>query len=547
MAISPSGSLTSVLISFFIEPLMKTKTGCFLFFSTFLLVCVFQLTGCQSPQKNAPIEGVVPIERTAPIIQESWEIISNQWGSVPLGKIQQTAEKGDVSAQYYLAIAYDGEIGVTKNLDEEFKWMNLAAQQGMARAQRRLGSMFEDGQGVETNMSEAIVWYQKAAQQGDAWAQVDLGWHYESGIGIETNYFEALEWYKKAAQQGNSQAQMDLGKMYEDGVGVPTNYVEAAEFYRLAAEQGHSMAQNNLGWFYANGLGVPQDFGEALKWMQKSADQGNSYAQKNLPWLSGKAFEAQYQMAKKYQKGDGVPKDAVEAFKWMQKAAQQNPMISTKVSDAQYEVGLMFEKGEGVETNLLEARNYIILASQGLGSLEGGQPDACFRVGQWYENGDDVPHDDYRAIKYYWNAVRALNGRKYKSQAAEDLLKLYAEGRGLSKTNQEPEDYIDRELVDKKAVIEQFQGEITTSQAEFYVGRINYQGTLVSQDLVEAAARFQVAADEGLDDARKISVELEPKMSTAQKEAAKARSSNLKKNLNENRSMEQALIKVYGW
>ena len=112
---------------------------------------------------------------------------------------------------------------------------------------------------------------------------------------------------------------------------------------------------------------------------------------------------------------------------------------------------------------------------------------------------------------------------------------------------QEPEDYIDRELADKKSLIESVQSQITTLQAEFYIGRIYYQGTPVSQDLVEAAARFQVAADEGLNDAQKMSVEIEAKMSSAQNEAAKKRVSALKASLNEQRSMEQALIKVYGW
>jgi TPR repeat protein len=152
-----------------------------------------------------------------------------------------------------------------------------------------------------------------------------------------------------------------------------------------------------------------------------------------------------------------------------------------------------------------------------------------------YENGDGVPQDDYQATKYYYNAVANLNGRKYKYQAAEGLIKLYAEGRGLSKTNQESEDFIDRALADKAAVIQQLQGVITTARAEFNVGRLYYQGTLVSQDLVEAAARFHVAADEGLDDASNLLVQLDTKMSTDQKDTAKKRASGLKANLNQQR------------
>gem|GEM_PF-3409032 len=701
---------------------MRTNRITFYFFSLILLVSVFHLQAAGSTNKTT-------------IIQESWETISNRWSSVRFEDLRQAADKGDVTAQYYLGCTYQDGNGVVKDLSEAFKWQKLAANNGLVRAQKVVGSMYysgagvpqdyssaakffllaaengnapaqssigylyRNGLGVTKDLGESVKWYRKAADQGVAEAQRMMGIMLQFGEGVGTNLDEATAWYQKAVQQGDAQAQMNLGWMYENGIGVSTNYVEAARLYRLAAEQGHAMAQNNLGWFYYNGFGVPLDPVEAVKWYNKSAEQGVPHAEKNLAWIyaqgaygrsntfgqgadaqvrsggvepnhelaekwmrkavdlnsaegqyqlgnllhnevdkeghqdttrfpeasewfrksaeqgydkaqyelaemyhhgelgertncipwffkaaaQGNAeaqaevgklsiyypnsgllksvdvvallrqsaengnLDAQFQLAKRYQTGDGVPKDAVEAFKWMQKAAQQDPMKSTKVSDAQYEVGLMYEKGEGVKADLSEAHNYIILASQGLDSVEGGQPDACFRVGQWYENGDSVPHDDYRAIKYYYNAVRALNGRKYKSQAAEDLLKLYTQGRGLSKTNQEPEDFIDRELADKPAVIQKFQSEITTSQAEFYVGQIYYQGQLVPQDLVEAAARFQVAADEGLDDARKMLVELDPKMSADQKEAAKKQADRLKFNLNQQRSMEQTSNKIYDW
>jgi TPR repeat protein len=321
---------------------------------------------------------------------------------------------------------------------------------------------------------------------------------------------------------------------------VAQNYTEAARLYRLAAEQGHAVAQNNLGWFYANGFGVTQDFDEASHWFKKSAAQGNSRARVNLGWLADKVFDVEYQTAKKYQKGDGVPKDAVEAFNWMQKAAQSD-LESTKVNDALYELGLMYEKGDGVKADLTEAHNYIFRAATG------GQPDASFRMGEMYENGAGVPRDDYQATRYYYNAVANLNGRKFKSKAAENLLKLYAEGRGLSKTNTEPEDYLDRALADKQMVIQQFQGEITTAQAEVYIGRIYNEGALISQDFAEAAARFQLAANEGLDDAKTVLVQLETKMSPDQKEAARNRSINLKKSLDQKRLIEQATIQAYGW
>jgi hypothetical protein len=75
---------------------MKIRTASFIFFPVILFICAFQFTGCQSPKKTAQIE------RTAPVIQEIWEAISNRWGAVPIEKIKQAAGKGEVTAQYYL-------------------------------------------------------------------------------------------------------------------------------------------------------------------------------------------------------------------------------------------------------------------------------------------------------------------------------------------------------------------------------------------------------------------------------------------------------------
>lgn len=441
--------------------------------ASFLIISTFQLQAAGST--NPPTS-----------FQESWESISNRWGSVPLEKIQQTAKRGDVTAQYYLAIAfYVGDFGEAKDQAEAFKWTRLAAEQGMPRAQRRMGIMLQRGEGVETNVIESAAWYNRAAQQGDAQAQMNLGW------------------------------------MYERGVGVSTNYVEAARLYRLAAEQGQSMAQNNLGWFYENGFGVSQDFDEALNWFQKSAAQGNAYAKHNLPELSRKVFDFQYQMSRKYQNGNGVPKDAVEAFKWMQKAAQSDYQ-STEVNDALYELGLMYENGEGVQTNLSEAHDYITRAAMG------GQPNACYCVGRMYENGDGFPQDDYQATRFYYNAVFNLCGRSFAGKAVENLLKLYAEGRGLVKTNQEPEDYIDQTLGNKPSLIRSCENQITTPISFYYLGKVYFDGKLIPQDLMAAAKKFRLATSEGIAEASKMLDATEAKMSPEQKAAFQNSSANSK-------------------
>src|SRR5579859_7055241 len=93
-----------------------------------------------------------------PATQESWGTISNRWGSVLFDQVKEKAEQGDLSAQYYAAIAYSDGNGVQTNIAEAFKWMQLAAQQGMPRAERNLGGLYEDGIGVAASLDEAVAW-----------------------------------------------------------------------------------------------------------------------------------------------------------------------------------------------------------------------------------------------------------------------------------------------------------------------------------------------------------------------------------------------------
>jgi uncharacterized protein len=620
---------------------MKTRKHGLYFLAALLFVIEVQLTGCQSPKKTAPVEG------TAPIIQESWETISNRWGSVPLEKIKQTAEHGDVTAQYYLAIAYFDGNGVAKDQYEAFKWMKPVAGQGMARAQRKLGWMLQSGLGVEPNVNEAVGWYRKAAEQGDAQAQMNLGWVYENGVGVPQDYAEAAGFYRQAAEQGHAMAQNNLGWLYKNGSGVPANWTEALKWFQKSADQGEPLGEENLAWLYAQGSRDEFDpnhelaemwmrkavdlnsadgqfklgnllyseftkdghqdtngFPAAAKWFGKAAEQGSAKAQyqlavmhhagelgadqrsKCIPWFLKAAAQgnaeaqavvgdlskyypdnellkpvnniemlrqgaengnliAQFQLARRYQIGDGVPQDAAEAFKWMQKASQHDQTQSSRVSDALYELALMYEKGEGVAQDESKAHNLFLAAAAG------HQPDATFRVGQMYEKGDGVPQDDHRAMEFYCNKIYNLNyPAKYPNGyveyggpgdgAIESLLSLWVQGRGFP-TSQDKTEPGYRE---PGGLIKGSEGLVKTAKAQFYAGEIYYQGKLVPQDLVEAAAWFRLAADQSSDDVRKMLDELESKMSPAQKEAAKSRYEILKKLFEQVKMTDEATEKT---
>lgn len=239
--------------------------------------------------------------------QEDWQTISNRWAPVSVDAIQESAKKGDVSAQYYLAIEYiDGDRGIAKDPAEAFTWMELAAQQGMARAQRKLGFMYENGFGVLPDYAKAAKFISEAAEQGDAMAQNNLGWLYSQGQGVPENIHEALKWYQKSADQGEALAEENLAWMYAQGVygplpntngqgaraqilcgGIGPDHELAEKWMRKAVDLNSSEGQCKLGDLLisevtSNGFQDATSFPAAGEWYAKAAEQGNAKAEFKL-------------------------------------------------------------------------------------------------------------------------------------------------------------------------------------------------------------------------------------------------------------------------
>lgn len=153
------------------------------------------------------------------------------------------AEKGDSSAEYYLALMYDEGRGVEQDAREAVNWYTRAAQQGHMDAQYNLGVAYASGMGVGSDMGQAVAWWERAAQRGSVDAQFNLGLVYYIGKGsIEVDLKSALNWWRKAAGHGDAIAQFQLGMMYATGKGTEQDLCTAGRLWRYAATQGHDEA-----------------------------------------------------------------------------------------------------------------------------------------------------------------------------------------------------------------------------------------------------------------------------------------------------------------
>jgi uncharacterized protein len=512
------------------------------------------------------------------VTQESWETISNRWGSVPFEQLKQAATTNDVNAQYYLAIAYSTGNGISQDDSEAFKWMQMAARQGLAWAQRKLGWMFQNGTGTTNSINQAVDWYKKAAASGDTQAEINLAWIYAKGAygegavhgqgveaqinsgGIVPNHDLAEKLICQAVDTNSMDGQYQVANLLYDEVDKAgqqdiTRFPLAAEWFAKAADQGYDKAQYQLAEMYNNGQLGDDQRSNCIPWYLKAAAQGNDEAKAEVGELSTlypnsellksvKTIEplqqsaengnlaAQYQLARRYQFGIGVPQDVSEAFKRMQKAAQNEDQDNV-VGDAKYYLALMYEKGQGTAQDLLAARKLFIAAASP--TINGSQPDAAVRVGQMYEEGDGVPQDDHKAVEIYggfYHNPDLTNQVEYivvRNEGIEKLLNLWSQGRGFPDEKEKTE----RGYREPAGLINYWQGLIATGKAEFYVGQIFYQGKLVPQDLVEAAARFKIAANENLDGAQKIFEQIESGFSPDKKAAEQKRYDELEQRFNQ--------------
>jgi len=89
--------------------------------------------------------------------------------------LEDSAEKGEAYAQWFLAAIYDYGRGITPNGPEALKWYTRAARQGLVEAQFSLARCYAEGRGVEPSLKEAVAWYTTATRRNDPAGNIDCG------------------------------------------------------------------------------------------------------------------------------------------------------------------------------------------------------------------------------------------------------------------------------------------------------------------------------------------------------------------------------------
>jgi TPR repeat protein len=234
---------------------------------------------------------------------------------------EEAVSKNDPAAQFYLGYVYQhGSKLVEVDLKKAFELYLKASEQGEKRAQSNLGSMYKKGMYVEQDFKKAAYWYQKSADQDHARGQANLGLLYENGLGVEKNYEEAAKWYYRAACQNNEKAQLRFALLCQQGLGVRQNEVEAVYWFESAAKQGNPVALYNMGRAYEDGVLVEQNYLKAAQMYEEAVSKGNP--------------EAKLRLAHLHEQGTGVARNEKLALEYFEQAAKDG-MLEAQVAFAQ--------------------------------------------------------------------------------------------------------------------------------------------------------------------------------------------------------------------
>lgn len=166
------------------------------------------------------------------------------------------AQKGDMEAQFTVAIMYADGKGIKKSLEEAFLFFKMAADQGHQAAQYEVNLCYKYGSGTMVSPIEALKYLQKTIKHKRKHPKAlyhlanyyanETDPYYATGFEKKPDPKEAFRLMQSVARGGLAKAQYALGLYYEQGVGVKRSLPKAREYIAAAANQGHLPAQSDL-------------------------------------------------------------------------------------------------------------------------------------------------------------------------------------------------------------------------------------------------------------------------------------------------------------
>ena len=101
----------------------------------------------------------------------------------------------------------------TKRTSQKFSFAKKAAKRGNVRAQFDLAMMYRNGEGVSKDELLAFNYFHKAARNDSVEAKFQMGVNFKEGRGVRKQIQLAKYWFKLAAKAGHSTAMAHLASL----------------------------------------------------------------------------------------------------------------------------------------------------------------------------------------------------------------------------------------------------------------------------------------------------------------------------------------------
>lgn len=426
----------------------------------------------------------------------------------------ELAQKGMPEAQYQVAQCYLRGQGTPSSLEEGAKWLYHAAQAGMVDACFSLGTLYAMGlpegfdpssttsilkqdQSVadkKPDFDKALYWALKGAEKGDAQAKALVAHIYAHGPSTIKDAKLARYWYEKAAEAKTPQGLFGYGLILLREAQTPEEQKKAFTYLKSAADMDVGTANATIAWMYEGGIGTEKDLTQAAHYFARAAEHEIAPAQ------------ARYGLM--LLKGIGVKQNLIQAETWLRRAAQNGHADSAAL------LGDLYIRGENFNTNATEAFHWYQMAA------EMGHASAMRALGVFYLTGTGVEHDDLKAALWF-NKAASLGNR----QADADLGNLILAGVSLppeeqtalrdrwqkrAETGDELSAFnfgvclaqeVGGHLDEKQALYWMSKALNSVVNAQYWYGKMLFEGKGCEPDPVEGLKWLQKAADAGMADA----------------------------------------------
>ncbi len=307
-----------------------------------------------------------------------------------------------------------------------------------------------------------------AYENQSSWCQAALAYMYQDGRGVSVNTNKSLEYAQASAAQNNPAGQTILGEKYFVGNGLAIDPDASVNLFSSATAEYFWRSFYGLGRYYLQPDVLDEDL--AFQYFQRAHTTSIDHQYKD-----GKPLGA---LAYSHFKGQGVPSDSLQAVN----LAEAGMLVGDNYST--YLLGQFYLTGSGVPQSYEDALFYFEMGD--------GQNDknSSFELGKMYHSSLGVSVDYPLALYYFERAIDPYRHSVGLNKAKGYIGEMHYFGKGVPQSYEEAFNWWLEGAIDGDGWSQQ------------WLGYLYETGTYTSKNINQAIHWYQLAANQGVENAR---------------------------------------------